>query len=532
MKKLILLLSAMALLVTMVFALSSCQALFGCKHDFTNEVTDEAFLASEATCSAPATYYYSCSKCGEMGTQVFKGETLPHTEVTVEGVAPTCTDKGKTEGKKCSVCDAIIVAQKDVAPLGHNIVTDAAVAPTCTKNGLKEGRHCSTCGVVTKEQKVVEATGHVEVIDEAVEKTCTVDGKTEGKHCMVCNEILVAQQVLTAEGHNVVIDEAVAPTCTENGLTEGQHCSVCNKTLVDQVSVPAVGHVHKVVVENYVDSDCVNAGSYQNVTYCEVCEEELRSENVVVPAKGHTEATDAAIAPTCTATGLTEGKHCSVCEAILVAQKTVNALGHTESAVQIENNLAPDCVNDGSYDNVVYCTVCEVELSRETIVVDALGHTDSEVQIENNKAPNCVKDGSYDEVVYCTVCKVELSRETKAVDALGHDYQQAICQRAGCDSKDVDFLSAQESIDTIYGFIQVTNNSYLVTRVKIGEISYRVVWEIIGTDAVVIEGSKVVITPSSEADINYTLKYTIFNDINDDTLTGEYEKVVPQLVVA
>ena len=48
----------------------------------------------------------------------------------------------------------------------------------------------------------------------------------------------------------------------------------------------------------------------------------------VVPATGHTEVVDKAVSPTCTETGLTEGKHCTVCSAVLVKQETVPALGH------------------------------------------------------------------------------------------------------------------------------------------------------------------------------------------------------------
>ena len=51
----------------------------------------------------------------------------------------------------------------------------------------------------------------------------------------------------------------------------------------------------------------------------------------VVPATGHTEVTDAAIDVTCTTDGKTEGKHCSVCNEVLVAQKTVDATGHSYS---------------------------------------------------------------------------------------------------------------------------------------------------------------------------------------------------------
>ena len=39
-------------------------------------------------------------------------------------------------------------------------------------------------------------------------------------------------------------------------------------------------------------------------------------------------AVDAAVAPTCTATGLTEGKHCSVCQKVIVKQQTVDPKGH------------------------------------------------------------------------------------------------------------------------------------------------------------------------------------------------------------
>ena len=50
----------------------------------------------------------------------------------------------------------------------------------------------------------------------------------------------------------------------------------------------------------------------------------------VIPATGHTEVIDAAKAATCTETGLTEGKHCSVCEKVLEKQEVVPAKGHTE----------------------------------------------------------------------------------------------------------------------------------------------------------------------------------------------------------
>lgn len=135
--------------------------------------------------------------------------------------------------------DAEFTARYTAIP--HTEVVDKAVEPTCTKTGLTEGKHCSVCNAVLVEQKVVKAKGHTEVIDKAVEPTCTETGLTEGKHCSVCNKVLVEQEVVPAKGHTEVVDKAVEPTCTETGLTEGKHCSVCSAVLVEQEVVPALG---------------------------------------------------------------------------------------------------------------------------------------------------------------------------------------------------------------------------------------------------------------------------------------------------
>lgn len=69
------------------------------------------------------------------------------------------------------------------------------------------------------------------------------------------------------------------------------------------------------------------------------------SEYSPIAATGHTEVTDAAVSVTCTADGKTAGKHCSVCNAVLVAQTTIPSLGHQYNGGEIET--AASCSRDG-----------------------------------------------------------------------------------------------------------------------------------------------------------------------------------------
>ena len=184
---------------------------------------------------------YTCKRC-DYSYKADEVAALGHAEVVDQAVAATCTATGLTEGKHCSRCNKVLVAQTTTAALGHKEVKDAAVAATCTQTGLTEGKHCSRCNTVLVAQTVVAKLGHIEVIDAAVAPTCTETGLTQGKHCSRCNEVLVAQTVVAKLGHKEVIDAAVAPTCTESGLTEGKHCSRCNEVLVAQKTVAALGH--------------------------------------------------------------------------------------------------------------------------------------------------------------------------------------------------------------------------------------------------------------------------------------------------
>ena len=77
-----------------------------------------------------------------------------------------------------------------------------------------------------------------------------------------------------------------------------------------------------------------------------------------IPALGHKEVIDPAKDATCTQTGLTEGKHCSVCGETLVAQAEVPMKPHTPKATEI---VPATCTEDGTAGGIV-CAVCGTTL--------------------------------------------------------------------------------------------------------------------------------------------------------------------------
>ena len=336
----------------------------------------EAVVTAPA-CEAKGYTTHTCSVCKDSYVDTYVDATGHDMKETAAAVAPTCTAAGTTAVQSCANGCGKTEGGETVDALGHDKVNHAAQAPTCTEVGWDAYETCSRCDYTTYVEKT--ALGHDIVIDNAVEATCTATGLTEGSHCSRCDGATVAQQTVPMADHTSgepVVENNVAPTCTADGSYDNVvKCSVCGKELSrETVTVSTNGHTPgNAVKENEVAATCGNAGSYDNVVKCSVCGAEISRETVTVDALGHTEETVAGKAATCTETGLTDGKKCTVCGVMTVAQEEISALGHKEEVIAGKDAT---CTETGLTEGKK-CSVCGT-ITVEQEEIPAKGHTPGE----------------------------------------------------------------------------------------------------------------------------------------------------------
>ena len=97
----------------------------------------------------------SCTQVGEKARHCQRAEcgmseffAVPMTEC--DGPEATCTTK-----QICSVCGRVLAPAT-----GHRATNLSAVDPTCTESGLTAGKKCSVCDEILVTQQVIPATGH------------------------------------------------------------------------------------------------------------------------------------------------------------------------------------------------------------------------------------------------------------------------------------------------------------------------------------------------------------------------------------
>ena len=164
-----------------------CEREFGelsATHGATKVVTGAANLKSEATCTAPAIYYYVCKVCNGNTTETFEfGDVNPDGH-DYDTATPNTGDLAGTHSALCSLCSESILSAT-CADAEPNVI-----APTCTTAG-KTVNKCDACGYEW-DSAPVDALGHdytEKLIDEAHLKsaaTCTAKA-TYWYDCAVCD---------------------------------------------------------------------------------------------------------------------------------------------------------------------------------------------------------------------------------------------------------------------------------------------------------------------------------------------------------
>ena len=364
-------------------------------------------------------------ECKYCGKTMYGKAAIPATghtygeEVVVK--APTCTEKG-TSRFTCTVCGSTKLTYP--AAKGHQPYDKEAIAPTCTKVGRTAGKQCGRDGC----KKILEGMVEIPLADHTPGKmvryiarpTCQATGEAEyectGEGCEA-----TVKQVIRKLNCNIVDLEAKAPTCNNTGLTAGTKCATCEANashdcawckaegnLVAQTVVPKLGHDHVLDVEHadYKKATCVDPGvdvfdctrcGYDNVKVPVAplgCDEDItvlreptctidgyqfvqcKREGCgfwtyeLIPATGHDVVIVDAVAPTCTATGLTAGEKCSVCDETFLAQVVVDKIPHTWEDVEAQD---PTCKDDG-YNAHKVCTECGETDGKTVIPASSSNH--------------------------------------------------------------------------------------------------------------------------------------------------------------
>ena len=199
----------------------------------------DATASFEATCELPGKEKGKCSRC-----DVILDKDIPakgHTEEIIKGSDADCETSGLSEGKKCTVCQKILLEQEPIPALGHKLIVDASKSTpaTCKSEGL-DFLMCTGCQYT--ESKKVDTLAHT-FGDWVVNKpaSCAEDGE-QTRVCSACNTI-DTQAIPSFGGHEVVALPGKDATCTEPGKTAGSYCGRCETIFDAQLDIQPAGHV-------------------------------------------------------------------------------------------------------------------------------------------------------------------------------------------------------------------------------------------------------------------------------------------------
>ena len=236
----------------------------------------------------------------------------------------------------------------------------------------------------------------------------------ETKQCSVC-EATEGYETIPATGKHKYTEfmdynsnNAKEPTCDEDGKARFR-CATCTKWSLK--TVEKLGHID---VEDILREATCTKNGWKEIT----CSREGCGKCItqIIEATGHTPEAVPAVPASCTATGLSEGVKCSVCEEILTPQVVTPKVDH-EYTIEVPGEEVT-CTKDG-YTAHKKCANCDATQGKEEIDTDGhifenyickvCGVRDGSCEHENAvikyTAPKCTDAGS--QSFWCPECNYE-----------------------------------------------------------------------------------------------------------------------------
>ena len=212
--------------------------------------------------------------------------------------------------------------------------------------------------------------------------------------------------VYTATAHTNKVIETIEPTCITTG-SKTEECTVCGYKTITTLPVND-NHSWGEWVNTY--TDCTSNGTATRT--CSRCNE---TETKSIDPQGHDYVAHDAKAATCAEVGWNAYNTCSRCD--YTDKVEIPMVAHTEAEAVKENEVASTCTVNGSYDSVVYCSVCNTEISRNKVELPLAAHTPG-------AAATCTTAQT------CTVCGKELA-PVKGHTMTKTEFVPATCQHTG-----------------------------------------------------------------------------------------------------
>ena len=210
-----------------------------------------------------------CKRCQAVYVEPQVIESFGHNYVEVEGTAVkvTCTSNGREADKKCTRCQDLIEGAV-IESKGHIEVVIPAKAPSCDEKGNTEGTKCSVCGEIFVAPEEIEATGHVWDEGKVIKEPTETEKGSKVYTCKVCGGIREEEIPATGKKDNPDEKSSEQPVSDQKPVQEDGvgTISADGKTLTDTDGVKylvAEKMTADQLTKNAMIADKASAGKYK-----------------------------------------------------------------------------------------------------------------------------------------------------------------------------------------------------------------------------------------------------------------------------